>query len=96
MKAIVNVGDIINLSLKSIYDELGGQLEHGEILKEIDGEFEYHDLQTSESGTVCMDGEECKIVDIGDFGYELLNMDDNSEHTFILTEIEFDVGYYGY
>ena len=81
----------ITVSLKSLYDEFNGQLEHGEIIKEIDGEFEYYDLQTA-IGTVCMDGELCQIVDSGEFGYELLNTYGESDMTFILTNEEYNIG----
>lgn len=50
-------------------------------------EYEYFDLQT-DSGTVCMDGETCIVVDSGDFGYELLNIDNETDTRFTLTKEE--------
>lgn len=81
----------ITISLKELYDKFNGQLKHGEIIKEVDGEFEYYDLQT-DTGTVCMDGETCEIIDSGDFGYKLLNTNGEADTTFILTNEEYNVG----
>jgi len=39
-----------------------------------------------------MDGEVCKVVDSGEFGYELLNTDGEVDMTFILTKEEYDNG----
>lgn len=81
----------VGVSLKLLYDKFNGQLQYGEIVKEVDGKWEYYDLQT-DMGTVCMDGEVCKVVDSGEFGYELLNTDGEVDMTFILTKEEYDNG----
>lgn len=81
----------VTVDLKALYDKFNGQLENGEIIKQVDGEFEYYDLQT-EVRTVCMDGELCKVIDSGEFGYELLNTDGESYMKFILTDEEYKIG----
>lgn len=84
----------VGISLEALYNKFGGQLVHGEIIKEIDGEWEYYDLQTL-LGTVCMDGEICEVINSGDYGYELLSEgEDERENSFILTNEEYDVGVY--
>lgn len=81
----------VTISLKALYDEFNGQIKHGEIIRELDGQYEYYDLQT-DIGTVCMDGETCKIIDSGVYGYELLSTESDDDAPFILTEKEYNIG----
>lgn len=82
---------VVTVSLKAIYDKFGEQLENGKIIKSVDGESEYYDLQINDV-IACMDGESCKVVGSGDFGYELLNTNGEVDTKFILTKEEYSVG----
>ena len=81
----------VTVSLKCLYNIFDGQLKYGKIVKEVIGEDEYYDLQT-DIGTVCMDGEACKIINSGSYGYEILNEEGEVEARFILTDEEYNVG----
>lgn len=80
------------ISIKSLYEKYGYNLTYCNISTEDDG---YYDLQTEEAGTVCMDGESCKIIKQDDKQITLTNYDGEMRTTFVLTKEEFEVATYG-
>jgi len=76
----------ICISVKALYDKYGEKLSYCNISTEDDG---YYDLQTEFSGTVCMDGENCEVIEENDDVVKLLNKDGEINTTFTLTLEEF-------
>lgn len=84
----------VGISLKTLFEATGGELKYGTIEQEFDGEFEYYDF-VNERGTVCMDGENCQIVNIDENSVTLVAEDEKEINSFKLTHEEYGVSTFG-
>lgn len=84
----------VGISLKTLFEATGGELKYGTIEQELDGEFEYYDF-VNERGTVCMDGENCQIVNIDENSVTLVAEDEKEINSFKLTHEEYGVSSFG-
>lgn len=84
----------VTVSLSGLYEMFGGNLEHGEIVKSVEGNNDYYDLYVNDI-IVCMDGETCKILKESEDSFVLCSKDDQGS-SFILNRGEMNVGAFGY
>lgn len=82
------------VSLKTLYEEFDGELNEGVIVKSTYADVDYYDLHHL-SGIVCMDGEECEVINEYDDYFVLVNRNGEEDMEFTLTHEEMNVGAFG-
>ena len=82
----------VTISLKTLYDKFGDNLEHGEIIKSGEGEQEYYDLYNVDSVLACMDGETCEVIEFKRAKNITVLLNLESDYSFALTNEEMGMG----
>lgn len=76
------------LSVEELYNKCGESLNYCTVSTKDNG---YYDLQTPKDGTVCMDGEKCKIIGSDNNIFTLINVEGEKDCEFQLTKEEFEI-----
>lgn len=83
----------VAVDLAILYSKYNGNLIYGEIETVIQDGIEYYDLYTN-GQLVCMDGEECEVLETNENFTTLKNINGELETTFKLTIQEFKIAAY--
>ena len=82
----------ITISLKTLYDKFGDNLEHGDIVRSGDNGQEYYDFYNTDNVLVCIDGETCEVIESDRVGNITVLLNLESDFSFALTNEEIDIG----
>lgn len=82
----------VSVSLVLLYEFFNVILKFGEIVKSNSDGVDYYDLYVN-GNLVCMDGEECEVIDENEQFITYKNSNSEKDHVFILTKRESDLLY---